>query len=656
MQGRSTTARCGVAHWLAAVATSVLVAPAAAAADTYTVTSPADDGTCSGTTCSSLRSALATAQDGDTIRLPDHGRPYEPGANQGQFVITRDIALVGDGADRTVIAGGGDRVFMVTAPDGGVPPTVVMSRLQVADGFLSFGDGGNILNEGDLTLDHVRVTGGRAYRGGGVANVDGRLLVRSSTIDDNVAAYSEGGAYGGGIYSDDGDLLVHDSTIAFNTAQRGAGVAVRSDGDVKPIGGARLERVTLARNLAYGSYPGGLMIAGNANVVVNGSLIAGNAVEPPQVLARVVPQPSNCDPLRRPIDGGGNLSDTDDCGFQNDDPRLSEQLRDGFGETPVLTIPPESPAVDRAGDCEGTDQRDLQRPQGAACDAGAFEVEAERPAVPVIGSGPAGTTTAASVTFTFSAEQAGAAFECRLDGPFGEGPWEACTSPRTYGSLANGSYTFHVRADGGNPVSRGFSVAVPVPQFQPAVPAQTPTATPQPVFGKSVSVKPTQGTVKVKLPGTNRYVDLEGLDTIPFGASIDVRKGRVRLYAARNRRGAVQAASFYSGVFRVVQRGSVIELQLRGPKPACGTSHASASQAKAKKKKRKRRLWGSGKGRFRTRGQYSAATVRGTKWLVEDSCRSTTTRVKQGVVSVRDFKRKKTIILRAGDRYVARRR
>jgi hypothetical protein len=48
--------------------------------------------------------------------------------------------------------------------------------------------------------------------------------------------------------------------------------------------------------------------------------------------------------------------------------------------------------------------------------------------------------------------------------------------------------------------------------------------------------------------------------------------------------------------------------------------------------------------------------VRGTKWLVEDSCRSTTTRVFRGVVVVRDFRRHRTILLRAGGRYVARRR
>ena len=47
--------------------------------------------------------------------------------------------------------------------------------------------------------------------------------------------------------------------------------------------------------------------------------------------------------------------------------------------------------------------------------------------------------------------------------------------------------------------------------------------------------------------------------------------------------------------------------------------------------------------------------MRGTTWLVENRCRTTLTRVKQGVVKVRDFKRKKTIVLRAGRRYIARR-
>jgi hypothetical protein len=658
MQGRRSAARRGFAGWLA-LATMLALGPATARAQTtYTVTSPTDDGVCEGTSCSSLRAALRAAGDGDTIRLPDHGRPYEQAGQQGEFVITSSVTLVGDGADATVIEGNGARVFSVGVP--GKPSTVVLAHLQVARGFLSFGAGGNILNYGNLALDHVRVTGGQAYQGGGVANLGGSLVIQHSVIDGNRARYSEGGADGGGIYSetydDGGGLVVYDSTIAFNSAQRGAGIAIRYSGESQTFGVGALQRVTLARNVADQSAPGGLLIAGGARVLATGSLIADNVVFAPDRRAARAPDPSNCDPLARPTDGGGNLSNTGDCGFPTADPLLSEELVHGLGATPLLTIPAHSPAVDAAGNCEGTDQRGLARPQGAACDAGAYEVPSA-PA-PVILSGPTGPTSDASPSFTFSAA-APAEFECRLDGPGGAGPWEPCVSPKSYAALAAGAYTFHVRAAGGEPASRSFTVAaapvsLPLPAPAPAAPAQPPAPSPQPVFRRSVSVKPTRGTVKVKLPGTNTYVDLERLDTIPFGASIDVRTGRVRLYAARDRRGRIQAASFSGGVFRVVQRGSVIELQLRGPKPRCGSA-ASTSQAK-KKKARKRRLWGSGRGRFRTRGRFSAATVRGTKWLVEDRCRSTTTRVVRGVVTVRDFERRRTLRLRAGDRYVARRR
>ena len=76
--------------------------------------------------------------------------------------------------------------------------------------------------------------------------------------------------------------------------------------------------------------------------------------------------------------------------------------------------------------------------------------------------------------------------------------------------------------------------------------------------------------------------------------------------------------------------------------------------SKQTKKKRKRRLWGDGSGKFRTKGKHSAATVVGTKWLVEDRCRSTLTRVVRGRVSVRDFVKKKTVTVRAGKRYTTR--
>ena len=79
-----------------------------------------------------------------------------------------------------------------------------------------------------------------------------------------------------------------------------------------------------------------------------------------------------------------------------------------------------------------------------------------------------------------------------------------------------------------------------------------------------------------------------------------------------------------------------------------GPARAAAAKPKTRK------LWGDGKGKFRTKGQYSAATIRGTKWLVQDACTTTLTRVAQGVVSVNDFVKRKTVLVKKGKTYTAR--
>jgi hypothetical protein len=65
-------------------------------------------------------------------------------------------------------------------------------------------------------------------------------------------------------------------------------------------------------------------------------------------------------------------------------------------------------------------------------------------------------------------------------------------------------------------------------------------------------------------------------------------------------------------------------------------------------------LWGSGKGRYRSRGNNSSATVRGTIWLTEDRCDGTLTRVRTGRVVVRDFALDRKVVLEPGDSYFAR--
>jgi hypothetical protein len=111
-------------------------------------------------------------------------------------------------------------------------------------------------------------------------------------------------------------------------------------------------------------------------------------------------------------------------------------------------------------------------------------------------------------------------------------------------------------------------------------------------------------------------------------------------------------AKFYDGLFKLTQAGGVTVLTLTEPLAPCAKGSAKASAAAKKPKTRK--LWGDGHGSFSTRGQYSAATVRGTVWEVEDSCAGTLTKVKTGVVAVRDNVKKKTILLKAGKAYTAK--
>ena len=171
--------------------------------------------------------------------------------------------------------------------------------------------------------------------------------------------------------------------------------------------------------------------------------------------------------------------------------------------------------------------------------------------------------------------------------------------------------------------------------------------------GKNVNVEVKSGKILLKLPGSNRFVELADGQQIPVGTTVDATKGRVTL-SSTGAGGKVETADFYDGIFKVTQtRGAkpitVLTLTEKLTCPKRGKASAAAG-------KKKRKLWGSGKGAFRTTGSYSAATVRGTTWLVEDTCTTTLTRVTQGVVEVRDRLKRKTVLVKAGKRYIARAR
>ncbi|HKE79505.1 MAG TPA: Ig-like domain-containing protein [Solirubrobacteraceae bacterium] len=202
-----------------------------------------------------------------------------------------------------------------------------------------------------------------------------------------------------------------------------------------------------------------------------------------------------------------------------------------------------------------------------------------------------------------------------------------------------------------------------------------------PVPGKSVVAKVASGTVFVKYPPgyvpravapAKGFVPFKGAANVPVGTQLDTKHGRVTLTSAADTGGKkTQAADFYQGVFQIKQSlpkkksskpvALITDLVMKGqiPRSECAPlKRARAASVDAKKKKRGPKstlgkLWGNGKGKFRTTGKYSSATVRGTIWLVQDRCDGTLTRVSRGTVSVRDFKRKKTVTVEARHSYLA---
>jgi Bacterial Ig-like domain len=106
---------------------------------------------------------------------------------------------------------------------------------------------------------------------------------------------------------------------------------------------------------------------------------------------------------------------------------------------------------------------DLAGNTSAASNARTVIVDTTAPET-TIDSGPSGTISSTSAAFAFSASEGGSTFECKLD----SGTFSACTSPKSYSSLAEGAHTFQVRATdpGGHsdatPASRTWTVSLAI--------------------------------------------------------------------------------------------------------------------------------------------------------------------------------------------------
>jgi hypothetical protein len=179
---------------------------------------------------------------------------------------------------------------------------------------------------------------------------------------------------------------------------------------------------------------------------------------------------------------------------------------------------------------------------------------------------------------------------------------------------------------------------------------------PRPVVGKNVELVPIRGEGKVARSSA-RLVPLRNARLAPVRSVVDTRRGTIGLASVASRKSKLSQGRFSGGKFQVRQsrrrkaKGLTL-LDLKGGSFR-GCPRRGVRASAARRRRTIRRLRGSGHGRFQTRGRYASATVRGTKWAIEDRCDGTLTRVFEGKVAVRDFRRHKTITVRAGKSYLA---
>jgi hypothetical protein len=351
----------------------------------------------------SLRNAIDVVAPGGTIT-------FDPSLAGGTIALTsgplwiagKDVTIDGSGAPGLTVSGGGvDRVLIVEPG-----ATANVGYLTLADGY-GWHLAGGILNNGTLNLDHCVVRDNVADTdsfdpntdfwkgGGGIYNGGGATL---SLVDSTLSGNRTTSMDGGGLYGFQGSTAtIARSTISGNQAGN-------TGGGMRMLGDATIENSTLSGNQSLGWYGGAIFLTDGVMDVLN-STIVGN-IGPDwaasaifvgtfgpanatltftnSIVAHnqwfgcfVAPWGSGTVTL---ASGGHNIGSDDSCNMTATgdqvfvDPMVGP-LADNGGPTWTHALQTGSPAIDAGDDslCPATDQRGVARPQGAACDIGAYE-------------------------------------------------------------------------------------------------------------------------------------------------------------------------------------------------------------------------------------------------------------------------------------------
>lgn len=330
---------------------------------------------CGGSPATALATAISSATSGDTI-VYDQDCTVTLAAT---LTIPATKNLTFDGGGHVVVLDGGGtvRIFSLQAANNH-GPSVTLTGLTLQHGAAA--QGGAIFNDqGTLTITASALVNNHATTSGGaIENAGGTLTITNSTLSGNTVTgtiQATGGAIDNTAF---GTVTITSSTISGNRVSSPA-VQSASGGGIFDLARAGTS-LRLTNTIVSGNTGGNCNGADIGSENPNGVASGGHNL--------IGVQHNNAADARCGVDftalagGSGDLVGTDVAPI---DAKLGTLGTNG-GHTPVLPLLGNSPAIDTGGAaCPAgvtADQRGVPRPQGAACDIGAFESYAPPPPAP----------------------------------------------------------------------------------------------------------------------------------------------------------------------------------------------------------------------------------------------------------------------------------
>ena len=291
---------------------AVPVTPRFALTPDIVVTNLSDAGT------GSLRAALAAATDGKVIGF-DASIAGGTITVSSTLNVATSVTIEGSETDGITISGGGTVLVMQIASS----KSVTLRNLTVTGGQGGTSSPGGILNGGTLTIEHSTVSGNQAEMSGGIGG--GTVIVRNSTVSDNAAKFWPG--------INATSVTVEHGTVYGNTS------------------------LPCPECDPFLPEPNGVAIIAE-NLTLKNSIV------------------EDCfSTLSFSVTGVNFSAGYWDCSSLNGDLKLGS-LADNGGPTRTRALNTGSVAIDAVSSCTlATDQRHVIRPQGSACDVGAYEVD-----------------------------------------------------------------------------------------------------------------------------------------------------------------------------------------------------------------------------------------------------------------------------------------